>query len=61
MPEYEVFLVGSIDTAFSIWDVMLQVLSSVRLSSFFLLSQSIISRIAWSPCWVTTHCESAKF
>ena len=26
MPEYEVFLAGSIDTAFSIWDVVLQVL-----------------------------------
>ena len=25
-PEYEVFLAGSIDTAFSIWDVVLQVL-----------------------------------
>ena len=25
-PEYEVFLVGSIDTAFSIWDMVLQVL-----------------------------------
>ena len=25
-PEYEVFLTGSIDTVFSIWDVVLQVL-----------------------------------
>ena len=59
--EHNVLLAGGVDAAFSIWDLCFINWSKVWLLSFLLLSQSITSRMAQSPHWATTHCESAKF